>query len=538
MSDTGNPPTDGPTKIRRLIFVLACLTSFLLYLHRYTWGFVKPYVAEEYGWNLVEMGYLDSCFQGAYAVGQIPGGILCDWFGPHVLLGVLILLWSFAMGGTALFSTMAGMGTVRVMFGLAQSGCYSSLSKVTKVWFPITVRTAVQGSVAASGRFGGAASNVLFATVLMGAIGFGWRGALGVFTVAGLLFGVVFLYLFRNTPREHPWANEAEADQITTGDPESAVGAGSKQRWSVLFRSANMWIFWFQQFTSAYADNLYQLWIPTYLIIQKGVDLSSAGWLAALPLLGGGFGGLTGGSLQSYLIVRTGNRRWCRSLIGFSGKLLATVFMFYSLSFDDAATIMGILFLVKFFGDWSQPTVWGTVTDIAGRNSASVFGSVNTVGSIAGFVAGPTMGGLVLWFSMVAPIENESILPNDSTATVVEYAPLAHKGVEVATFSGTIRSEAGPLATFRVSEDGAFTIDPADPSAPAPIPDGSKVDSKRGSLTLAWSAAPGAHEVVVDYSYRDYGSGWTALFYAMGLIYLGSAVSWLFIDCTKKLPEN
>ena len=78
---------EKPTNVRWLMFVLACGTSFILYLHRYTWGFVKVEVREETGWAEWQLGFLDSIFNASYGFAQIPSGILCDWFGPHVLLG-------------------------------------------------------------------------------------------------------------------------------------------------------------------------------------------------------------------------------------------------------------------------------------------------------------------------------------------------------------------------------------------------------------------------------------------------------------------
>ena len=41
--------------------------------------------------------------------------------------------------------------------------------------------------------------------------------------------------------------------------------------------------------------------------------------------------------------------------------------------------------------DMSQPTWWGTVTDIGGPAAGRVFGMVNTVGAAGLFIAGPTM---------------------------------------------------------------------------------------------------------------------------------------------------
>jgi sugar phosphate permease len=36
--------------------------------------------------------------------------------------------------------------------------------------------------------------------------------------------------------------------------------------------------------------------------------------------------------------------------------------------------------------------VWGTITDMGGRASATLFGLVNTAGALGGFLAGPVLG--------------------------------------------------------------------------------------------------------------------------------------------------
>src|SRR6266550_2066816 len=113
--------SERPTNVRWLVFGLASAASFLLYLHRYTWGIIKVAVGEEFGWKDSELGWVASFF----------------------------------------------------------------------------------------GRMGGAASFLLFGTLMLGTWHLPWRTALGWLTAAGCAFAVLLYLLFRNTPRVHPWANEA-----------------------------------------------------------------------------------------------------------------------------------------------------------------------------------------------------------------------------------------------------------------------------------------------------------------------------------------
>src|SRR5579872_1957354 len=232
----------APTNVRWMVFALASASSFLLYLHRYTWGIVKVEVKNEFGWDKAELGWLDSAFGICYAAGQIPGGILGDWFGPRMVLGLMILVWSLSMGGMGLAGGFRSMAWVRMLFGFGQAGCYPNLIKVTKVWFPASERTAVQGWVSSfSGRMGGAASFILFGTLMLGKWQLPWRTALYCLTGLGCAFAVLYVVLFRNTPRIHPWANAAEADLISVGDSAAAVASRTAIDWRVVFRSRFVW---------------------------------------------------------------------------------------------------------------------------------------------------------------------------------------------------------------------------------------------------------------------------------------------------------
>src|SRR5687767_6146387 len=91
-----------PTRTRWVIFALACAISWLLYLHRYAWAVISPYVIKENPqWTAEEIGWLDSAFMLTYALGQVPGGRAGDILGPRSVLSVMIVAWSLCLAGFA-----------------------------------------------------------------------------------------------------------------------------------------------------------------------------------------------------------------------------------------------------------------------------------------------------------------------------------------------------------------------------------------------------------------------------------------------------
>lgn len=222
-----------------------------------------------------------------------------------------------------------------------------------------------------------------------------WRTATFLFAAAGLVFAGLFAALFRNSPAEHPWSNAEEAALVQGGDPDAGVFARRTLAPADMARSLTLWMLLFEQFAAAFVDNLFVYWTPIFLVSEWKTSLEGAGWMSALPLFAGALGGLAAGYLQTFLIARFGSYRWGRSLTAMGSGLFASLFMWGVLAAQSAGAVVLAFCLVKFFSDFSQPTVWATTTDIGGQGAASVFAWVNTSGSIAGFVAGPAMGGLI-----------------------------------------------------------------------------------------------------------------------------------------------
>jgi sugar phosphate permease len=390
--ETSLPGADRPTRVRWLIFALACAVSWLLYLHRYSWGLIKPaFLAENPDISTFEVGWLDAAFMAAYALGQVPGGLAGDIFGPRGVLAAMILLWSGTVAAVAWTGGFWRLIGVRAAFGLAQAGAYPIISKMTRTWFPITVRTSVQGMVAAMGRVGAATASLIIGTLLLGVAGLSWQVALLVLTIPGVVLAVAFWLLARNSPRDHPWANAAEHELVDGGSTPTPPGQPVKLHLggrSLL----NLGMLLLYAFASTFQDQLYVFWIPLFLVQGRGLDAGQMGLFTPLPLIGGAVGGILGGFLNDLLIRTWGNRKWARRLVGFTGKLIAAGLVLVSLQMSDGRLAMVVLLAARFFGDWSLPTQWGAITDMGGRAAATVFGLVNMVGAVGGFIAGPVLG--------------------------------------------------------------------------------------------------------------------------------------------------
>jgi sugar phosphate permease len=383
-----------PTKIRWLVFALACATSWMLYLHRYTFNFIGPALTREYGYTPEQVGAMFGLFYVTYGAVQIPAGLACDIRGTRLFLAVSVCLWSLAI---ALFGTtgnVRALTALRLFFGGAQAGAYPALAKISRSWFPRSVRTTMQGVVATtSGRLGGAMSPIVMATLLMGYGGLSWRAALWVMAGAGILFAVGFTLLFRENPEGDDRVNDEERALVAEGESagESSLSARPSLPWRQALRSWSLGALSIQQAFAAGADAIYVYLMGPFFLDRYGVDIKSAGLYASLPLIGGAIGGLAGGWLNDRARGLLGVR-WGRSAVGFTGPVVASLLMLV-VTRQPSALAAGLgLLAVKFFVDWNQPTTWGAASDLGGRFTGTAFAIVNTAGTITSVLCPPLFG--------------------------------------------------------------------------------------------------------------------------------------------------
>lgn len=393
----------------QVIFGLAATTSFLLYLHRYTWNLVRPELEAEYNLSNTQLEALGSAFFFPYALGQIPGGILCDLFGPHIFLVVIIIAWSALLPLHGLVGNFTGLLAVRGGFGFFQAGCYPALSQVTRAWFPMRRRTQIQGWIASAfGRGGGAMASIIMGSFLMGYLDLHWLTSLWILSAAGIVFALIFLVLFRNSPPVP--VDEVPSNPLAASDDnKSSTQAPRVLPFHIALKNRSYVILLVQQFLNAGSDVVFALILGSYfrsLGVDKGAEL---GILISLPLWGGALGGIFGGYANDWAINRFSSRRWSRSTVAGVGLGTGGALVLFAVAYSDPRTVALGLMLARFFADWNQPTVWGTCTDLGGRYSATVFGLTNMCGNMGAFLTPFAVGVLLDYYSTIEMINGTEV---------------------------------------------------------------------------------------------------------------------------------
>lgn len=174
------------------VFAPFALGYFLSYVYRTVNSVIGPNLAADVGLSAAQLGLLTSAYFFAFALFQLPLGMLLDRYGPRrVQVGLL----SVAAAGTALFAVAqqpASLAAARALIGLGVSGCMMASFKAFVQWFPPRRLPMMNAWLLAVGGTGALAATLPVELFLQWA---GWRelfwGLAGFAAVVALVVGAV-----------------------------------------------------------------------------------------------------------------------------------------------------------------------------------------------------------------------------------------------------------------------------------------------------------------------------------------------------------
>jgi MFS family permease len=371
------------------VLLLICAMYFITYVDRVNVSTAASQFGVELGLSHTQIGFVFSAFAYPYLLFQIIGGWVGDRFGPRRTLAVCSVIWAGATVMTGLAGGFASLIVARLLLGLGEGATFPTATRAMSNWMPADKRGLAQGTTHAASRIGNAVAPPLIVWLMLTT---SWRGAFIITGVISFMWAVVWIWYFRDNPREHPGIT---SDETVTLSSYSGIKERVPVPWRALLgRMAPVtavyfcygWVLW-----------LFLGWIPQYFLHNYHMQLGKSALFASGVFFAGVLGDWLGGTVTDKILRKSGNLRLARNvMVGICMLLtlfsLAPIMLMSNISIAGAAICLSLGF---FFNEMTIGPMWAVPMDIAPKHAGTASGIMNS-GSALSAIISPVVGGWLI----------------------------------------------------------------------------------------------------------------------------------------------
>jgi len=375
------------TRLMPVLFI----SYILAYIDRINIGFAAIRMNADLGISPYIYGLGAGVFFLGYFIFEIPSNLMLEKTGARRWIARIMISWGAISACMAFIQGPTSFIIVRFLLGVAEAGFFPGVILYLTYWFPLEYRARIIAAFMVAIPVSLAVGAPLSTAILqMDGIG-GLKGWQWLFIIEGVptvLFGLVFLTVMPDKPRDAKWLSTEERSwlQNTIDSEHKAVAAVHGTSVLRAFADPRLIALAFIYFANTTANLGLAFFLPQIL---KGLGLSDmqTGLMTSVPYIFGTLGILIFG----YVSDKYKERRWtlfaALALTGFG--LIAAGLMTGSLL---AVGVMAIA-AVGIYGTkapfWPLPSLF-----LTGSAAAGGIALINSIGNLGGFV-GPYVVGWI-----------------------------------------------------------------------------------------------------------------------------------------------
>ena len=388
------------------ILGLLAVFSLVNYSVRTNVSVAAKFMMPDLGLTQVQIGQIFSAFMLAYALFQIPAGVIGDRFGPRIVLAVAAASWSlltFLTGSvpgivvTSASGILFSLFLLRFLLGATEAATYPVATRAIASWVPSNRRSFANSIVIAGMAVGSACTPPLIAWMMVTR---GWRESLYVTAVPPFLLAFIWWRYAGRLAASVPSRLEKRSSD-TTGAPVTS--------WLALLHNRDVTLLSVSYFLESYIQYIFLFWFYLYLVDVRGFALVQSGFLTSLPYVVSGVSMPLAGFLSDRLSERHG-RRFGRCVVVLTGFFASAGFLAACAGAPNPwVAVVGVSLSVGFVLATEGP-FWSTATDISLRHAGAAGGVMNTAGNLAGVAAASLVPILVRYRGWSSVFVSSSIL--------------------------------------------------------------------------------------------------------------------------------
>ncbi len=395
-------PLPRRLQVRSFLVLWLFLLSAVAFLDRTNISIAGPAIRNELHVDDVHLGWVFSSFLLGYAAFQVVGGWLAYRFGPRLVLAAGVLWWGLFSALTTLANPHVAHALVlliliRFALGAGEAVVYPASNQFVARWIPVAERGRANGWIFA-GVGAGAGLSIPALTWINSQ--YGWRASFWFSAFAGIVVGLVWYVMARDTPEQHPLVSRDELALIqATRSTERDRRSEMPGSWTSAICNRNVVALTLSYFTFGYVAWIFFSWFFIYMAQVRGLNLKASALVSMIPFIAMTICCLAGGLISDALSKRLGLRRG-RCGIAVVSFVLTAIFLVIGSHVRGpyAASIIlaggaGALYL-------SQSSFWAVSADISGTRSGVISGVMNMGCQIGGAVTAsltPYIAGRIGW---------------------------------------------------------------------------------------------------------------------------------------------
>ena len=371
------------------VLVLLCSLTTLTYMDRICISIVGVRIKSDLHLNNEQFGWVLAAFALAYALFEIPSGMLGDRIGPRKVFIRIVIFWSFFTALTGLVNGLIALLIIRFLFGVGESGTYPNSILVVSRWFPVNETGKALSWVGIGSQLGAAIAPLIIVPI---AAVYGWRMPFFVIGSIGIVWAGICYSWFRDFPAQMKTMPETEKKMIELScrhkDQQLLVS------WKLIFRNSTLWPLMLMYFCCQWANYFFIAWMPVYLQEGRGFSENSMKVITSGLFIVGISGFLAGGAAGDRFLKRKGlktGRRLTGMLgLGACGFLL----LMAAISSSNAITVF-CLTGANFSFSFGVMVSYAVCADIGRNNAGTVTGAMNFFGQMGAFSLALIFGKIV-----------------------------------------------------------------------------------------------------------------------------------------------
>jgi MFS transporter, ACS family, glucarate transporter len=374
---------------RQRVMVLLFFLILITYLDRITISVVAVRIKAAFHLTNTQFGWALSAFVLAYALFEIPTGLMGDRLGQRKVLLRIVIWWSVFTVLTGAVNGLTSLIAIRFLFGAGEAGAYPNSCGVISRWMPGSETSRGMSWLGMGGPAGAALAPLIVVPI---ASVFGWRAPFFVNGVLGLLWVLVCWLWFRNHPQEMKGISVEEKELIEKN--RNYVKNDHSFEWKLVIRNPILWALFVSYFSIQWANYFLSAWLPTYLQEGKHFSEQQMKTTTSLVFSAGIPTAFLFGIISDRLIIKKG-RAFARKTIALVSFILMVLSVLASVLFSDPKWVTASFVFAEFSLVTIVLTCFSTCIDIGGDRVSTITGIMNFCGQTGAFLMSIIFGKLV-----------------------------------------------------------------------------------------------------------------------------------------------